>query len=172
MASITLPVQRSDSYRIATLYLDFFVSYVILGLMQDRYFPDTLRSLRMAARLTNRQLASAANVPVSLISGLQTGKRRVGEKNARQIAEALGLTGQELDRFVFEAINTSTRKVLKESQGYPSELLNLLARQLRHAGVLPQEVDRCSISEREPKALTLLLSNGRLARLETQLTFA
>lgn len=140
--------------------------------MQDRYFSVTLQALRRNASFTNRELAEAAGVPVSLIAGLQSGKRRVGEKNARQIAMALRLSGEELDRFVFEAINTSTRKLLKESQDYPSELLNLFTRQLRRAGILPEQVNQCGFSEREPKALTLQLANGRFARLETQLTFA
>src|SRR4051812_37455088 len=130
--------------------------------MQHRKFPDTLNALREAANLTNRELARRAGVPETLICGLQKGSRRVGEANARQIGVALGLTGEELDTFILQAIDTSTRKVLKSAQGFPSTLINFIALQFERAGVLPHLVTECGFSTTEKDKLTLLLSDGRI----------
>src|SRR3954462_9625491 len=116
--------------------------------MQHGNFSDTLNALREAANLTNRELARRAGVPETLICGLQKGSRRVGEANARQIGVALGLEGEELNAFILQAIDTSTRKVLKSLEGFPATLLNFLALQLEKAGVLPHLVTECGFSSR------------------------
>lgn len=137
--------------------------------MQHNRFPETLNTLRRSAQLTNRELARKAKVPESLISGLQNGNRRVGETNARQIAHALELTGEQLEDFVLEAIDTSTRKLLKEAQDYPSRLLNLVAHQLRRAGVVPELVTNYTVTGNEQDRVTLLLADGRKALIAMNL---
>jgi transcriptional regulator with XRE-family HTH domain len=136
--------------------------------MQEQVFSRALRFHRQSAGFTNRQLAERAGVPTSLIAGLQSGKRRVGEKNALQIGEALGLYGATLEQFVFDGINTCTRKVLRKSQGFPSQLLNFTASKLLMAGVVPSVVTGCSYSG-DLGTITLKLVDGRVARLETNL---
>jgi transcriptional regulator with XRE-family HTH domain len=136
--------------------------------MQNRFL-ETLNTLREDAHLTNRELARRAGVPESLISGLQTGARRVGEANARQIGEALNLTGDDLNSFVLEAIDTSTRKLMKSAQGYPSAILNLIAFQLRRAGVLPDLVKDYRFAGIEQDRVTLLLNDGRTALIAMDL---
>ena len=100
-------------------------------------FSTTLSVLRRRAALTNIQLADRAHVSRSIIPGLQSGKRCVGEFQARKIGAALQLEGKELEAFIFCGINRCTEKILKQAQAYPAELLNLLALQLRRAGILP-----------------------------------
>ncbi len=107
-------------------------------------FSERLTELRTTANLTNGELAEMACVPRSLIAGLQSGKRRAGELQARKIAHALDLKGEEFDLFVFEAINQCTRKVLKEVEEYPAEVLNELAMKLKKAGIQPDHVAGCT----------------------------
>jgi len=132
-------------------------------------FPVLLTSLRTKANLTNEQLAGLANVPRSLIGGLQSGRRRIGEMQATRIGKALGLQGQPLDEFIYEAINQCSEKVLVESKDYPAELLNLLARQLRLAGIYPELVSQCEVSANK---VALSLNNGKHAWMETSLMVA
>jgi len=135
--------------------------------MNKTPFSEQLSTLRQDAQLTNQELADDARVPASLIAGLQSGKRRIGEYQARKIGVALGLCGGDLERFIYDAINNCSEKVLEESKGYPAELLNLLARQLRLAGVLPNNVTGWNVQK---NAADLVLSNGGKAHLETVLT--
>jgi len=130
-------------------------------------FSEQLSNLRIEAQLTNQELADDAAVPASLIAGLQSGKRRIGEFQATKIGKALNLEGAALEQFVYDAINNCTEKVLEESKGYPAELLNLLARQLRQAGVLPNNVTGWSVQK---NAADLVLTNGGKAHLESILT--
>jgi len=135
--------------------------------MNKTPFSEQLSILRQDAQLTNQELADDAAVPASLIAGLQSGKRRIGEYQARKIGVALNLDGQALESFIYDAINNCSEKVLEESKGYPAELLNLLARQLRSAGVLPNNVTGWNVQK---NAADLVLSNGGKAHLETVLT--
>ena len=139
--------------------------------MQDR-FSDILNAHMVRLNLPGCGVARRAGVPPSLISGLRQGKRRVGEANARQIGAALELQGDELEEFVLMAIDTSTRKVMKQAQGYPSALLNLVASQLRRAGVLPDLVMDYSITGEQNDRVILLLNDGRKAKIEATLTIA
>lgn len=136
-------------------------------MINKKSFSEQLSTLRQDAQLTNQELADDARVPASLIAGLQSGKRRIGEYQARKIGKALNLDGQELESFIFNAINNCSDKVLEESKGYPAEVLNLLARQLRLAGVLPDNVTGWNVQK---NAADLVLSNGGKAHLETVLT--
>lgn len=136
-------------------------------------FPELLSKLRKEAKLTNIQLAEEANVSRSLIPGLQSGKRCVGEYQARKLGNALGLTGAELEDFIFSGINRCTEKVLVEAKPYPAKLLNLLARQLRRAGIAPEMVSSCMIEEDAQKCVVeIKLVDGKDAHIETKLQCA
>jgi len=136
-------------------------------------FSELLSKLRKQARLTNIQLAELADVSRSLIPGLQSGKRRIGEYQARKLGAALGLTGKVLEDFVYAAINTCTEKVLEESKAYPAELLNVAAKQLRMAGIEPHQVHQCIISEdKQESHVSIMLRDGTKAQLETKIALA
>ena len=133
-------------------------------------FSSQLSRLRFQARLTNENLARLADVPESLISGLQNDNRRVGEYQARKIGAALHLHGEELELFVLKAINTCTEKVLNESKPYPAHFLNLLAVQLHRAGIAAQSIqDFTIVGDSLSQNIHLTLGNGREATLKTQL---
>jgi transcriptional regulator with XRE-family HTH domain len=141
--------------------------------MSNTPFPETLSNLRKAAKLTSRELARLAEVPESFISGLQNGRRCIGEVQARKIAKALNLTANDLDAFVIQAIDTCSEKVLHDSQDYPAEVLNLLARQLAQAGILANSILQYKVSGDEHRQdLTILLGTGDTAVLKTHLEYA
>lgn len=129
-------------------------------------FPQQISKLRQKANLTNQELAEIAQVPASFISGLQTGHRKIGELQAKKIGNALGLDGRELEDFVLRGIDTCSEKVLKDFVAYPAELLNLLARQLNHAGIGPQHISHCVVND---SGADIVLANGSKATLVTEL---
>ena len=136
-------------------------------------FSSQLTTLRTSAKLTNRELARLADVPESTIAGLQSGNRRVGEIQARKLGLALQLKNETLEQFVLHAIDTCTEKVLCESKHYPAELLNLIARQLRKAGIVAESICNYDISGDERKQnVTLTLGSGKSATLTTHLQYA
>jgi hypothetical protein len=138
--------------------------------MNQAAFGKLLSDLRGKARLTNQELSVLAKVPRSLIGGLQAGSRNVGEYQARKIGIALDLQGDALDSFVLNAINTCTDKVLEESKEYHASFLNMIAKQLRLAGILPQNLRTFQInSDNSNHLLKLYLQDGRIAQLSTTL---
>lgn len=144
---------------------------IIVPMVTEK-FGDKLTRMRKASGLTNRSLAVSASVPASLIAGLQSGHRRVGEFQARKIGKALALDGPELDGFVLDAVNTCTEKVLSEAKEYPSLFLNFIAKQLRSAGITPQDVCQFQmIPCSEGQALKLYLNGGRTAELHSTLRY-
>jgi hypothetical protein len=136
-------------------------------------FAERLSALRVRQNLTAHQLAVAADVPPSLISGLQTGNRCVGEDNARKIGVALGLMDKDLEEFVFMAINQSTERVLMEFKEFPAEVLNLVAVGLRNVGIYPDEVGRCIFYPRTDQRGTtdagLYLRDGRSVLIQLKI---
>ena len=141
--------------------------------MEKQAFGTYLTSLRLRAKLTNRQLAELAEVPRSFIAGLQSGRRRVGEYQARKIGVALGLEGPALDAFILRALDTCTKKILNISKDYPAELLNMLALQLRSAGILPTTVHHFQVHGDESKQdVELYLHDGRKAHIATTVAYA
>lgn len=141
--------------------------------MEISKFGNYLSRLRKQSGMTNKQLANRARVPSSLIAGLQSGKRRVGEIQANKIGVALELQGNQLDSFVLSAVNTCTEKILTEAKDYPSSFLNLIARQLRLAGILPSQLTNYQIKGDATKhEVRLLLDDGRIAQLSSTLSFA
>src|SRR4051812_11505941 len=112
-------------------------------MMLPQTFSEKLNSLRRDCKLTVYQLAARAGVPQSLISGLSTSNRVIGENNARKIGEALQLSGDELESFIYLAINACSEKVLQDSKRYPAEILNLIATELQSFGITAETINRC-----------------------------
>lgn len=141
--------------------------------MSNAEFGKQLSRLRQKEGLTVRALAEEAKVPHSLIAGLQAGSRRVGEYQARKIGLALNLKDGALDSFILAAINTCTEKVLEEAKDYPSSFLNMVAKQLRLAGILPKDLSKFQItSDSTQHVLKLYLQDGKCAQLSSILTIA
>lgn len=136
-------------------------------------FSTQLKTLRANAQLTNHELARLADVPESLISGLQNDNRRVGEYQARKIGNALQLRGEALEQFIYDAIDTCTEKVMAEFKGYPAQLLNLIAMQLRQAGIQADSIRGCTVEGgNHEQDVTIDLSDGRNILLKTELFYA
>lgn len=126
-------------------------------------FGNKLNALRRVRNLTVQQLADLADVSQPLISNLINNNRVIGEHTAKKIANALQLSGDESDNFIYLAINGCTEKVLNSSKGYPAEILNLIAGELSALGILPSNIARCV---RRPKAeanAALYLNDGKSA---------
>jgi len=141
--------------------------------MESLDFRQYLHQLRTSQGLSNRALAARAGVPHSFVAGLQSGSRRVGEVQARKIGNALGLNGDALENFVLLGVDTCTEKVLKQTIGYPAALINLIASQLRGAGIFPELLSRCDIKDADKGQLIRLhLSNGKTAHLITELAIS
>ncbi|MDB6156288.1 MAG: hypothetical protein JWL90_4741 [Chthoniobacteraceae bacterium] len=133
-------------------------------------FATQLSQLRTTSGLTNVELASRAKVPTSLIAGLQSGKRTIGEYQARKIGVALGLKDAELTRFIYLAIDNCTEKVLKELGNYPAELINSLGQQLRRAGIQPEQIQDCGVkTDGIAQEITVILKGGTRALIQTHL---
>lgn len=132
----------------------------------NQKFPEILTTLRVQANLTNRELAEIAHVPHSMIAGIQSGRRPVGEKQARKLGVALGLAGEELETFVLDAVETCTEKVLRTCNEYPSWLLNLLPLNLLQRGISPSALHDCHIAQDGTRSIiTLDLKSGESVEL-------
>ncbi|MEQ1859386.1 MAG: helix-turn-helix transcriptional regulator [Chthoniobacteraceae bacterium] len=131
---------------------------------------EQLSKLRTDKRLTIRELADRADVSHAVIAGLQSGKRIIGELQARKIGTALGLHGEALEQFILTAIDECTEKLLQESQSYPAELLNLIARQLKQAGIVGESIYGCAVDgDAQHQDVTLWLHGGDKRTLKTEL---
>ena len=136
-------------------------------------FSTRLTTLRTDARLTNRELARLSDVPASTVAGLQTGSRRVGEYQARKLGKAFNLGGEELEEFVLQAINGCAEKILTASLPYPSHLLNLLAVQLKKAGIGAEAIHNFEVTGDEQKQnVRFTLGSGKAVTLTTHLQYA
>ena len=86
---------------------------------------------------------------------------------------ALGLNGEDLEVFVLLGIDTCSEKVLNDARGYPASLLNLIATQLRGAGIFPELLSRCDIKDADKgQHISLHLHNGKTAHLMTELAMS
>ena len=121
-------------------------------------FAETLNRLRKANNLTVDELGRRAGVYPSLISSVQTGNRQIGEYVARKLAKVLDLAGEELEDFVYLAINECTVKVLERCKEYPAEVLCLVANELYNQGIAPESIMRCV---RKPATATLCMNDGK-----------
>ena len=131
-------------------------------------FSQRLKRLRHSANLTNKSLSELAGVPESLVSGVQAGSRRIGEKQARKIGSALGLCEAELEEFVLEAINTCTEKVLNAVVSYPAKLINFLPLLLQRIGISAFALSDCYITgDHTAPIMKLGLKDGGAIQLQT-----
>jgi len=130
------------------------------------HFKDLLISKRKALRLTSKELSKQSSVSESLLSGLQTGNRRIGEKQASRIASGLGLLGDEHSDFVFMAMNESSQRLLESSKSYSVEILNSLPVLLGNTGISPERISGASIFDR---FLEIRLHSGDVLRVYTDL---
>ena len=131
------------------------------------HFKDLLIRKRKALGLTSKELSKQASVSESLLSGLQSGNRRIGEKQASRIASALGLINQEERDFIFMAMNESTQRLLQSSKAYPVEILNSLPGFLRNKGVLPENINGARIFD---AFLEISLDSGDVVRVYVNLS--
>ena len=133
-------------------------------------FGDTLNTLRKQRQLTVHQLAKLAGVHQSLISGLNTNSRVIGEYNARKIGKALQLDGDDLESFVYQAINNCSEKVLDQYQGYPAEALNLIADRLSALGIAPCQIRKWA---RKPSGAdaALYFDDGTAALINVEVAY-
>ena len=136
-------------------------------------FANTLNHLRNARHLTATELAARAEVPQSLISGLETGNRVIGEYAARKIGKALQLQGTALDDFIYQAINDCSEKVLTTFKDYPAVLINLVAAKLQEQGILPDRINQCVRRTAGNDAdAALSLDNGQEAFIKLEVDYA
>ena len=131
------------------------------------HFKDLLISKRKALGLTSKELSKQSSVSESLLSGLQAGNRRIGEKQASRISSALGLINQEERDFIFMAMNESTQRLLESSKAYPVEILNSLPGLLRNKGVLPENINSARIFD---SFLEISLESGDVVRVYVNLS--
>ena len=134
-------------------------------------FGNKLNNLKIARGLSSVELARKAGISEGLLSGLIHDQRVIGEYTARKIGNALQLTGNALEEFVYAAINNCSEKVLESSKQYPAELINLVARKLQENGIVPSEINRCVRNEKDADA-ALYLKDGRQATISLELAFA
>ncbi len=139
----------------------------------ENHFATKLLNLRTSHHLTSAELATKANVPPSLISGLQSGNRVIGEYNARKIGKALQLTSDELEDFIYLAISQCSEKVLTASKAYPAAIINLVATKLQEEGILPDKISQCvRRPNRDDADAALYLDDGKEAFIKLEVTYA
>lgn len=132
-----------------------------------KHFKDHLIRKRKELGLTSKELSKRASVSESLLSGLQNGNRRIGEKQASRIATALGLKGWEKSDFIFMAMNLSSKRLLESSREYPVEILNSLPILLINKGISPTQISGARIFD---PFLEISLKSGDVLRLSVTLS--
>jgi len=138
--------------------------------MTTESFGERLNALRKQQQLTVHQLAKLAGVNQSLISGLNSDKRVIGEYNARKIGKALRLDGDDLEGFVYLAINNCSEKVLNAFTKYPAEVLNLIADILSSIGIAPDSITACVRNPADADA-ALYLEDGKAALINVEVAY-
>ncbi len=91
------------------------------------HFPSLLRELRRSADLSQLELAKKAGVPTSLISHLETGRRRPSPRHRERLSEALNVTPDELAAVPDgeEALLRLYRRLPRDSQEIVERILAL-----------------------------------------------
>ena len=136
----------------------------------DITFGNKLNNLKVARGLSSRDLAHRAGISEGLVSGLIHDQRIIGEYMARKIGNALQLAGEELELFVYAAINNSSERTLESSKRYPAELINLVAGKLQSIGILPATIKSCVRKDQDAGA-AIYLKDGSKARITLELAF-
>ena len=134
-------------------------------------FGNKLNKLKIARGLSSVELARKAGISEGLLSGLIHDQRVIGEYQANKIGKALQLTGDELEEFVYSAINNCSEKVLNSCKQYPAELINLVACKLQEQGIVPDEINHC-VRKEDGADAALFLKDGRQATISLELAFA
>lgn len=148
-----------------------YTSDVTLNHSMKVPFKKILRQLRERANLTNAELADMADVPRSLVSGLETGNRRAGEFVARKLGQALGLEDEELQEFILASIDMGTDKVLFDIRRYPSKVLNMSGLSLKKANISPENISDCTVEALDDKIrMYLKLTTGETAQIDTTIS--
>ena len=137
----------------------------------DNNFGTKLNNLKIARGLSSVELAHRAGISEGLLSGLIHDQRVIGEYQARKIGNALQLKGNELEEFVYAAINNCSEKVLASSKKYPARLINLVTAKLQERGIAPDEIHRCVCDGNNADA-SLFLKDGSQATIRLELAFA
>lgn len=130
-------------------------------------FANKLNTLRQARHLTVTELAKLAGVSQPLISNLIHGRESIGEFTATKIGTALQLHGQELQDFIYLAINDCTEKVLHSSKAFPAQVLNIVAGELNALGISPSRITQCVMNSEEADA-ALYLDDGKSAYINVE----
>jgi hypothetical protein len=129
-------------------------------------FKEILKNERLRQHLSATKLSVLSGLHVTLISALEHGHRCIGEKSARKLSVALGLRDKVQEQFIYSAIEESSDRLLKASEGYPVELLNYVPVKLQKMKVSSDLID--NLKEQENK-LIIFLKNNNLIEIETTL---
>jgi transcriptional regulator with XRE-family HTH domain len=129
-------------------------------------FKEILKHERLRQHLSATKLSELSGLHVTLISALEHGHRCIGEKSAKKLSIALGLKEREQKQFIYSAIEESSDRLLKASEGYPVELLNYVPVKLQKMKVSPDLIR--DVKEQENK-LIIFLENKNLIEIETKL---
>ena len=103
-------------------------------------FGDLLRRYRNSANLTQEELAGRTGLTPQAIGLLERGERRRPHKyTVEKLAEALGLTGQDLARFEAAAWRSSIHRVAAEPShdALPTPAKSLVGRDHEVTGAAP-----------------------------------
>jgi len=124
-----------------------------------------IKAKRKALYLSGKELSKRACVPETLVSGLQNDSRKIGEVQATRIGKALGLSGNELQEFVYVALNESKGRLLNSSKIYCAEILNYLLNLIATHGIGAEEIVDAVILE---EGIALTLENGSTATVSAR----
>ena len=133
-------------------------------------FGNKLNNLKIARGLSSVELARKAGISEGLLSGLIHEQRVIGEYTANKIGKALQLTGNELEEFVYAAINNCSEKILEASKKYPAELINRFTSTLQERGIEPEHISCCVRKEKDADA-ALFLKDGSKTKIKLELAF-
>jgi transcriptional regulator with XRE-family HTH domain len=120
-------------------------------------FGTLLHELRMGAGFSLRELGERAVTSYSLVNSIEHGEKPMGSDLALKVADAFSLQNGERERFLLKAAATRKRdKLIGYSRALAPEIVNYVARTLTNAGVLLDQIDKCtwkSSSEGEDQLL-------------------
>ena len=119
-----------------------------------------IKAKRKALYLSGKELSKRACVPETLVSGLQNDSRKIGEVQATRIGKALDLSGNELQEFVYMALNESKGRLLNSSKIYCAEILNYLPNLISIHGIRAEEIADAAILK---EGIKLSLKSGSTA---------
>ena len=136
-----------------------------------------LQKLRVGSVRTLRQLELESGVPNSVISAIETGKRRCGAAAAKKLANAFfGIYEcPERSEFLYAAAATiKARGAVEDSQLYPPAVLDAVAAKLRRMGVRDRDILGAYVEDpsknRDSRDLLIVLHGGRRLSVAVTIT--